>query len=230
MSRRHWTTWASLALSLLGVALVAGFLAHPVAPSSTDMKMLVWSVFTSLCVLGAFATLFPHRCSPSISLSESLEPQRYTLFMGIRLVHGHHPACGHFRDHEIILRRKTFCAGCTGLLVGAVASIIFAILYFVYNFRLPAVSGYLGLGFVVLGLVFIPLVKTRPVFRSGINALFVLGFSLVLISVDRMGNLGFDLVVIGLCVYWIFTRIQLSRWSHDTVCGGCDEPCDEKMV
>jgi hypothetical protein len=48
----------------------------------------------------------------------------------------------------------------------------------------------------------------------------------VLASVDGLGNPTFDFVVVGLCVYWILTRIQLSRWSHNRVCRECEEPCD----
>lgn len=229
MGEDDQATWVSLAVSLAGVILAAAFLAQPAAPEPTTMKLLVWAVFSALCVLGAIATLFPHHCSASISLPEGLDPSRYTLLGGIRLVHGHHPTCGRFEGHEIKFRGKTLCAGCTGLAVGAIASISVATLHFVYGFQLPAISGYFGVGFVALGLLFIPLTGTRSApLRMAINSLFVLGFGILLSAVDGVGNLIFDIIAIGLCVHWMSTRIQLSRWSHGVVCGGCDEPCEEK--
>ncbi len=229
MGDEHRPVWAAMAVSLSGVILVTLFLANPVSTTPTSLKMLVWSVFTVLCVLGATATLLPHRCSPSIKVSDSLDPSRYTMLGGVRLVHGHHPTCGRFEGHEIRFRGKTHCAGCTGLAVGAIASISVATLHFVYGFQLPALSGYFGVVFVALGLLFIPLTRTRAAsLRMAINSIFVLGFGVLLSAVDGIGNLFFDIVVIGLCVHWMTTRIQLSRWSHDVVCGGCDMPCEEK--
>lgn len=223
--------WALLTLSLVGIILVAGILTRPRAPAPTDRDILVWSVFSTLCIMGATATLLPHRCSLSTSLPEDLAPSRFTIIKGIRLVHGHHPTCERFRYHEFTFGVKTFCASCTGLFIGAVTALSSATMYFVYNYRLPTISGYIGLGCVILGLLYIPLLKTRiPILRSAYNALFVFGFALVLVMVDGVGNLSFDLVVIGLCVLWMFTRIQLSRWSYDALCGGCDEICERKVV
>lgn len=222
-------TWASLAVSLAGVILAAAFLAQPAAPEPTTMKLLVWAVFSALCILGAIATLFPHHCSSSISLPEGLDPSRYTSLGGVRLVHGHHPRCGGFEDHEFTFRGKTFCAGCTGLLIGAISSLSLAAVHFLFNYRIPAMVGYIGLGLVSLGLLYIPLVKNKtPPLRTAVNASFVLGFAILLSAIDGVGNLIFDVIVIGLCVQWMSTRIQLSRWSHGVVCGGCDEPCEER--
>jgi hypothetical protein len=207
--------------------LAAGLLIRPGAQSPTEMRGLVWAVFSSLCILGGSATLFPHRCSPSISLADSLEPTRYTEFQGVRLVHGHHSTCGRFEDHEFKLKGKTLCSGCTGLLIGSIGSFTITTLHFVYNYRFPVFAGYLGLGFVVLGLLYIPLLKkTVTPLRLAFNAFFVLGFGLLLSAVDGLGDPVLDAIVIGLSVYWMFTRILLSRWSHDKVCSGCDDPCE----
>jgi hypothetical protein len=195
------------------------------------MRGLVWAVFSSLCILGGSATLFPHHCSPSISLADGLDTTRYTEFQGVRLVHGHHPTCGRFEDHEFKLQGKTLCSGCTGLLIGSIISFAIATLHFVYNYRLPAVAGYLGLGLVVIGLLYIPLLKKAVTpLRLAFNAFFVLGFGLLLSAVDGLGDPILDAIVIGLSVYWMFTRILLSRWSHDKVCSICDDPCERRDI
>ena len=231
MWRQDRAVWAYLAISLAGVILVAAFLTQPRVPSTTDGKLLVWTVFSLLCLLGAMATFFPHHCSPSVILPEDLDQSRFTTLKGVRLVHGHHPTCGKFGDHEFNIGLKTFCAGCAGLFMGAVAGLSVATLYFVHHQSLPTSSGYIGLGFVILGLLYIPFFKAGfTMIRTVLNALFVLGFALVLVAVDGVGSLVLDLIVIGLCSYWMFTRIQLSRMSHDIICDGCDEACDKKGV
>lgn len=229
MEQDRMIIWALLVVSLVGFIVVGWFITKPQPPGPVDAKMPVWAAFASICVLGAVATLIPHRCHPSKSLPLSLDPKRFTRVMGFKLVHGHHPACGKFSDHELLIGGKTFCAGCVGLFVGALASLSVATMHFLHNYRLPIVSGYFGLGFVLLGLLAIPLTKKRtPLLRSGLNAILVLGFSLVLVTVDLFGDMGFDFFVIGMCTYWMYVRIQLSRWSHDEVCGGCEDECEKK--
>jgi hypothetical protein len=61
-----------------------------------------------------------------------------------------------------------------------------------------------------------------------LNAVFVIGFSLVLISIAELGGFFRGSLAIGLCLVWMSTRIQLSNWSHDMVCSECDEVCEEK--
>lgn len=223
--------WASLAISMAGVLLVAIFLSRPGSTGSAGGGLLAWAVFSSICVLGAAATVFPHHCSLSIALPDNLDESRFTVLKGVRFVHGHHPACGEFGGHELAFRGKSFCAGCTGLLIGSVSAVALATLYFVYDHRLPTVSGYFGLVFVILGLLYnIPLEGGPPLLRTALNVLFVIGFALILVSVDGAGDIGVDLFAIGLFVYWMFTRIQISRWRHDRICRGCDEPCEKKVV
>ena len=144
----------------------------------------------------------------------------------MRLHHGHHISCNHFQGHEYDIRGRSFCASCTGMLVGALAAASIATLHFLLGWNPSRGFGYAGLGFVVLGLVYIPLRVARgPVLRVLINAIFVLGFSLIISVVDVSGSAAFDLVVIGLSVFWMFTRIQLSSWSYEKICDDCGEEC-----
>jgi hypothetical protein len=224
--REEGVIWASLAVSLAGVILVAAFLSLPGAGPTIENSFMILALFVSLCFLGAIATLFPHRCSPSKVLPQDMDPSRFTVVLGVRLYHGHHIPCSHFQEHEHNVRGRSYCAGCSGLLIGALAAVSVATLHFIYGWNPGRVFGYAGLVCVVLGLLYIPLwIAHGPILRTLINALFVLGFALTLSSVDGSGSSAFDLVVIGLCVFWMFTRIQLSRWSHDNVCDECGEEC-----
>ena len=229
--KKEGSAWIPLVISLAGVLFAAAFLLRSGPTSPASRGILVWAVFSAMCVMGAVATLFPHHCSSSVSIPSDLDESRYTVLMGVRLVHGHHPGCGKFGGHELVLKGKTLCAGCTGLFAGAIAALSTAALYFIFDYRLPALAGYVGLGFVVLGLLYNILLKQGPPFvRTALNFLFVLGFALVMVAVDGVGDPGLGFFAIGLCTYWMFTRIQLSRWSHDRVCGACDEDCDRKTV
>ena len=224
--REEGIIWASLAVSLAGVILVAAFLSLPGSGATIENPFMILALFASLCLLGAAATLFPHRCSPSKVLPQDPDPSRFTVVLGVRISHGHHIPCSHFQGHEHNFRGRSFCAGCTGLLIGALAAVLVATLHFIYAWVPGRGFGYAGLAFVVLGLLYIPLrIAKRPFPRSLINALFVLGFSLTLSSVSGSGSSTLHLVIIGLCVFWMFTRIQLSHWNHDNVCEECREEC-----
>ena len=107
------------------------------------------------------------------------------------------------------------------LLSGLIAMLMAAVL-----FLTQAPQGLLGLAFIILGLLYIPVLKNLPIsLRSVINALFVVGFPLTLMVVDGVGNMEIALITIGFFVFWMYTRIQLSQWGHSKICDGCDEPC-----
>jgi len=227
VQRKHKLAWANLTISILGLLMVALMLSQPGSTTNPGANLPVWVLFSTLCILGGVATLFPHLCSHTTRPPEDLEPSRLTTLAGIRLVHGHHPTCGSFSGHELELGEKTYCAACTGLLIGAIAALAVATLALIYRITPPPITGYLGLALVLLGLIYNPLLKiTTPILRTLINVLLVPGFSLILIAADGHGNLG--LLVIALSVYWMYTRIQLSCWSHDAICDNCEEPCEKK--
>ncbi len=209
--------------------MVALMLSQPVTTPTPSRNLAAWAIFSTLCILGATATLFPRTCSHSTRPPEDLEPSRYTTISGIRLIHGHHATCESFSGHELELGEKTYCAACTGLLMGAIIALAVATLGLVYRITLPPITGYLGLALGLLGLIYNPLLKiTTPILRTLINALLVPGFSLILVAADVHGNPSLSLLVIALSVYWMYTRIQLSSLNHDEICDDCKEPCEKK--
>jgi len=86
---------------------------------------------------------------------------------------------------------------------------------------LTVLIGVLG---VILG--FLQL-EFRSLVRLALNVFFVLGALLILIGIDALiESLFVDVFLLGIIVFWIFTRIQLSQWDHYRICSKCDMPCE----
>jgi hypothetical protein len=217
---------AEIVLSFGGMMLVLAILRNePTSVTTQNPVHLI--LFITICVLGAVATVFPRKCSPDIPRSSDLQSARYTMFLGTRIIHGHHSDCIGFRNHEIHLGEKRICAGCLGLLAGSILAILITTTQAIQSIPVPPQSEYLGLIFVAAGLAYSVLVPgSSSALRVSLNALLVTGFALVYLSLTRARGLG--LMGISLGIFWMFTRIRLSRWSHERLCTGCDEPCEEK--
>jgi hypothetical protein len=139
---------------------------------------------------------------------------------------GHHPNCGRFSAHTIRFRGTSYCAACTGLLVGSVVAMVIAAAYFFFRlnsefFSFPAiVVGQLGLGSGLIQL------KFAGWTRFAANLLFVLGGYFTLSGVDQLiGSMFADIYVIGLIVLWILTRVMISQWDHHRTCISCGFSC-----
>ena len=216
-----------LVLSAVGMILVFSALENGLSPV-TQQNPVHLIIFVSLCVFGAVATLFPRRCSPEIRATADLPPSRYTDVLGIRVIHGHHSDCSGFINHEIRLGEKRICAGCLGLLAGSFMAIIIAVALAIQSVPVPPQSGPLGLAFVVAGLAYSVMIPgSPPVLRTVLNTFLVTGFALIYLVLTNVRGLG--LMGISLSIFWMYTRIRLSRWSHERLCAGCDEPCLEQM-
>jgi len=216
-----------LVLSAVGMVLVLKALENGLSPV-TQQNPVHLILFVALCVLGAVATLFPRRCSPEIRVSGDLPPSRYTDVLGVRVIHGHHSDCSGFSNHEIRLGEKRICAGCLGLLAGSLIAIIITVTQVIQNVPVLPQSGLLGLAFVAAGLAYSVLIPgSPPILRMALNAFLVTGFALVYLVLTNLRGLG--LMGISLSIFWMYTRIRLSRWSHERLCAGCDAPCNEKM-
>lgn len=216
-----------LVLSAVGLILVLYALGNGLSPV-TQQNPIHLFIFVALCVLGAVATLFPRRCSPEIRVTGDLHPSRYTDVLGIRVIHGHHSDSSGFSNHEIRLGEKRICAGCLGLLAGSFIAIIITAIPAIQHISVPSQFGYLGLAFVAAGIVYSVLIpESPPVLRTVLNALLVTGFALIYLVLTSVRGLG--LMGISLGIFWMYTRIRLSRWSHERFYAGCDEPCNEKI-
>lgn len=235
---RNLTLIYLIGVSFFGLFVVGmlGLNQPTVRESFPWRKPVIGSIFGSICILGIWAVFFARKCSlvsdlkkegevASISADE-LAPHRTSPTM-----RGHHPDCERFSAHIFRIGERTFCTGCTGLLVGGLAALVGAVLYFFGNWRIEQGGflviwvGVLGVG---AGLLQFPLFNTRrSLVRLSLNTFFILGMFLILIGADGLaGNLFVDLFLICLSAFWLFTRMSLSRWDHRRICYACEvETC-----
>ncbi|MCP8307523.1 MAG: hypothetical protein H3Z53_06305 [archaeon] len=208
-------------------------------------KTIVGSVFGLICILGIVAVLSPKECSKIFyyrkersSLDKKYISQENwfsnntSLILGLKIMHGHHPGCEKFSSHEFRIKDKTFCAGCTGLLLGALISLFGTFIYFSNNLYISPFFISIGLLGVALGLL-LPLINLqRTILRLSLNAFFIFGIFLILIGIDTIVQSVFiDLLLISFSIFWLFTRISLSQWNHQRICHECGKKCGfDKIV
>lgn len=143
---------------------------------------------------------------------------------------GHHPDCTGFAGHTVSWGGRIRCAGCTGLVMGAVAAIL---LTTAYVLEPPSVLWTYGPGLVIAGIALVALDLFAanaggldPRAGLGLNALMIVGFAMVCVGLlESTGEVTWGLVGVVLSALWMDTRIQLSRWNHATMCALCPEGC-----
>lgn len=171
-------------------------------------------IFALICGFGVIAGVSPSTFS--FSKAERVDGAG---------VSGHHPDCGFFKGHTVYLFGSKRCAGCTGLVIGALASLA-GIFLLSPSQLIGDIMFWVGVIFVGLGLAqhFID-------FGSGwvhltLNIFLVLG-SWVMFDYISSLRLGFNVQAYFLLVtvFWIWVRIRLSQYTHVGVCAGCTERC-----
>ena len=218
-----------LSVSLFGSLTTLLMMVHPLT-SPADLFLrgpLIGSTFILICAGGITAALSPRKCSRSFDTHASTATFRH----GSKIVSSvgskaHHPDCGKFSAHTIQFNSNSYCAACTGLVLGASFAVAISVLHFFFGFGAQGFSllyvaiGQLGpiVGFIQF--------KFKGWGRFAANAFFVLGTSLIMIGIDqRVGSFFVDLYAIGLVVFWIMTRIAISQWDHSRICLICDYQC-----
>jgi len=213
-------------------------------PATQDFpwrRLIISSIYVPICILGAAAVFFPKKCSrmirpkkwedaPKMLYDTSrLDENRTTSLFGFKLTHGHHPKCESFSDHELQVGKRTFCAGCTGLLIGALISLVTVSAYFLSQVQIgKAAIPLVGFGFitVLVGLLTPVFIAGRGVTRLATNALLILGMSSILVGADTLlRNIQIDLYLIALDVLWLMTRVSLSQLNHERICANCTRKC-----
>jgi hypothetical protein len=171
-------------------------------------------LFASVCALGIIAGIAPKWFSFA-SRSEKHSGE---------MVAGHHPDCGYFPGHIVLLGGRVFCAGCSGLVLGA-SFALFGLIFDYFPFEAE-----IGFWFGVL-LVGLGLAQHYIDFGSGwvhlwLNFWFVQGAWFMFEAIQVMG-LSFLITAyfISATIFWIYARIRISQWIHVGVCNKCDEIC-----
>ncbi|MBT4319643.1 hypothetical protein HOD50_03350 [Candidatus Bathyarchaeota archaeon] len=207
---RDLLTYVLLAeLSLIVMSLVV-LTAQPTYPT---MNFIMRACFALICAFGIITGLFP--AVLSFSKAERRDGEG---------VSGHHPDCGRFNGHTVNLLGQRRCAGCTGLVIGAVASMMGLGLGLLgLNIDTAFWCGVLLVGaglaqhFIDLGNEWVHL---------SLNTLFVVGAWIMFESIQALG-LGVKVQVyfLSMTVFWIWARIRASQWVHVGVCSRCPQAC-----
>jgi hypothetical protein len=184
-------------------------------------------MFALVCISGIVAVFFPKKCVEALALPRDHVQTESNVEELVSLVlRGHHPACSRFSAHTIRMRNSCLCAACAGLLLGAIVALTGALAYFSTGWsfhQLGFFSLLVGIAGIVLGFLQF---KFKAFIRLAMNSFFVIGAFLILISADfLMQNLLIDLYALFLIVFWLFTRILISKWNNTRVCFSC-ESCE----
>lgn len=221
-----------IAIPLFGILTTLTLAAFPPTPTEDFQwrKPLIGSILALICTLGIAAAVFPRRCS---SILDS-RGKRFRVLSHddpnvCGTLIGHHPNCGEYSAHLVATKRHVWCAACTGLVVGAVATLVGTALYFFG----PWTFGPFGFYVILIGEVFVAVgfvqLKFRGAVRSALNALLAFGSYAILAGTDAIvQNVFIDLYLIGLIVLWIWTRTLISQWDHNRICRDCEHPCEVK--
>jgi hypothetical protein len=219
-------------LSLIGALfIVYGSWEGSSHPSNIDLfdRMYIGGAFISSSFVGIAVALKPNilKGRPShrnAAHGTSINPKikRKTL--------GHHPDCSKFPGHTFKTSSSTLCGGCTGLAVGAALTAAFmtAFIFVPIEFSQQELWIIIIIGFLLVTAVNLEIItyhKSTAVHVS-INALMAPGFFLIVIgSFSLTGNKTLGIMALIISFLWLDTRIQFSKWRHNSICKNCNEQC-----
>jgi hypothetical protein len=223
-----------LIFSLIGLLLIVA-LTFTVPTLRTNFfwqRPLVATIFGLTCLLGLTAGFFPRICSRTLSFKNKIKSAGASNTWVDRSVDkpkkfaGHHPKCGNFSVHVFHLGGKTFCAGCTGLVIGAFFSFFGTLIFVLFGLFLVGTGTiFFWLGFVCVlsGLLQYNLLNLQNSFiHMFLNVVFVIGSFFLFVGIELIvGNLILDGYFLALTFFWIYTRIMLSQWEHRKICLAC---------
>jgi hypothetical protein len=217
-----------LLVSVFGLVISTVLLKNPFSFGAAPgyRRALMALVYDLVCISGILAVLFPIACSrvSGARFSPAESPQllgiRATRFLGLLVVHGHHPSGSELTKHELLVRGRSYCATCYGLLTGAVVSLTIMTAFAVSGSQgwVGTYSAYLayyvGVAAVIIGLLQPIVLEVGAKARFVLAFVFVVGTSLMLLATELLtANLMADLFVILLAIFWLLSRISLSHWS-----------------
>jgi len=225
-----------VATSFFGLFLVSVFTFNPPVLKENFVwrKPIVGLMFMSLCTLGIQAVIFPNECSKVFKLRKGdksrhefhgLKPD-VSVSSGNSPLRGHHPDCRRFSSHVFHIGGRLFCATCTGLFFGAIVVLFGVFLYFFGGWQVGQHTFsivWIGVLGVILGLLQSLLFTLhRSCVRVFSGAFLPIGSFLILMSIDELArNVFLDFFLFLLTLFWLVTRISLSKWEHERICSVC---------
>jgi hypothetical protein len=177
------------------------------------------ALYLVICALGLLSVFYPSKCKSLFQKSQKPIPQQNQPKIKIT---GHHPDCQNFSANRIQMGNRTFCAACSGLLIGAIVASAGAVGFFFADLNIGWSSIWLlviGEFLMILGLFQI---KLAGFSKAALNMIFVVASFLVLVEADLLGkSLYVDLYVLGLIAFMLLLRILLSEWNNRRTCQRC---------
>lgn len=185
---------------------------------------LILSIFIAICILGIMAAIYPSLCQGLMKFQKEVR-EKNSKVDNIKF-EGHHPDCGKFESHTLIIKGKKYCPGCLGLSIGAIIAVVGTLLY--YFTGLPGIFGqiffWIGVVIVFFALFLIVFLETEKKLKFTSNLVLVLGSFSILIGIMAVKkNLIMEIYFIFLIIFWILTRTSVSEKFHEDICRDCQK-------
>jgi hypothetical protein len=220
-----------LLLSITAIILILIMvLAKPITTNTNNYveKLFVAGIFFISCIFGISIAIYPRwwiKNKQKTNHKPNLKRPKTS-----RSFQGHHPDCSMFKNHIIFIKNKPRCAGCLGLIIGALSSILLITLYLIIPLKISINIYYifLILGIIILIFVYIEILlsKRKKVVHILFNSLLILSFLIITISVlEITKNSIYTILTILLSFLWLDTRIHISNQKHQSICDSCIQEC-----
>jgi hypothetical protein len=210
------------AATLFGLALIPILLIQPnlQAETSPIRTPLISATYSIICIAGITAVFYPNKCRTQFQKPKT-SPNTIEKSTQEIPFKGHHPNCENFKNNRITTRFSTYCAACTGLLIGAIIALAGIILFSLGFFAGAGNLWVLAIGESLM-LAGLTQTRTKGYTKTTINALFVVGSFIILAATDLAGkSLVVDAYVLALIVFMLWFRILLSEWNNKRTCTTC---------
>lgn len=216
---------------MIGILLLSALMLQAPGTSgrlSFGERVFLGSIFVFLCTIGVSLCVRPNWMKRKVSQQDTVRANQGHDMR--RCFIGHHPDCSVFDHHRITLGKKTWCAGCIGLLIGCLLSSGLMILYMfwvpVYAESVYPVLFFGGVLCIILVYAELFIGSRWPLMHIVLNSMLIVGFFFITISIaEHMGDVVDGFFTIVLCILWLDTRIMVSKWRHSLLCSSCPEPC-----
>lgn len=220
-------------LSFIGAVLLltASFLSiQNKADITVQDSVFVGGLFILGCFLGISWALRPNWIQSPSSKRTSGSKSNIMKEKRNKIRRGHHPLCSNFQNHTISYNGKISCAGCLGLAMGCVISILLMVLYLILLSYLTLTHFilFLSIGLIIIVFSYIETVIPQRTGASHVvsNVLLVIGLFLVVAGI--FGTAKSPLIgafAVLFSFLWLDTKVELSNWNHEKICRNCSKTC-----
>jgi hypothetical protein len=212
-----------VAVAVFGLALIPLLLLQPNLQGDQlpFRRPLVGAIYSVVCIGGIVAVFYPGKCRLMFQ-KQNISPDSKKPSASKIQFKGHHPGCQKFSANRITIGGSVFCAACSGLLMGAIVAMVGGVLFSLGFFALGTGSLWVLATGEIMMLIGLAQTKIRGYVKMAVNALFVVGSLITLVTADLAEqSLLVDAYVLGLIVFMLWVRILLSELNNTRTCVAC---------